>query len=183
MTGKENNMTAAQKNMLLALFPDINPASLAVDKLREMGISDEHVNVISGLPITEAMMGRKPHPSHVPMLSMLGALGGLALGVFLAFGTPNLYPLNVGGQPLVPGPPSVVVIFEMVMLGMLLNTFLGVFLDSRFPSYTPKEYVVEISDGKIALLIECEEAQEQGIKSAMKQIGAESVKHAEANIL
>lgn len=176
-------MTAAQKTMLLALFPDVNPAALAVDKLRELGISDEHVNVISGLPITEAMLGRKPHPSHVPVLSLLGALGGLALGVFLAFGTPNLYPLDVGGQPLIPGPPSVVVIFEMIMLGMLLNTFLGVFLDSRFPSYTPKEYVPEISDGKIALLIECEPAEEEGIQAAMEQIGAESVKHAEANTL
>ena len=67
-------MTAAQKTMLLALFPDVNPAALAVDKLRELGISDEHVNVISGLPITEAMLGRKPHPSHVPVLSLLGAL-------------------------------------------------------------------------------------------------------------
>lgn len=173
-------MTAAQKTMLLALFPDVNPAALAVDKLRELGISDEHVNVISGLPITEAMLGRKPHPSHMPVLSLLGALGGLALGVFLAFGTPNMYPLDVGGQPLIPGPPSVVVIFEMIMLGMLLNTFLGVFLESRFPSYTPKEYVPEISDGKIGLLIECEPAEEEGIQAAMTQIGAESVKHAEA---
>ncbi len=176
-------MTEQNKNMLLALFPDLDPAAAAVGKLRELGISDEHVNVISGIPITEAMMGRKPHPSHVPMLSLLGALGGLALGIFLAFGAANLYPLDVGGQPVVPGPPSVVVIFEMTMLGMLLNTFLGVFLDSRFPSYTPKEYVVEISDGKIALLIECEPALEQGISAAMTQIGAESVKHAEAKTL
>lgn len=176
-------MTAAQKTMLLALFPDVNPAALAVDKLRQLGISDEHVNVISGVPITEAMMGRKPHPSHVPMLSLLGALGGLALGIFLSAGAPILYPLEVGGQPLIPGPPSVVVIFEMTMLGMLLNTFLGVFLDSRFPSYSPKEYIPEISDGKIALLIECEPAEEEGIQAAMTQIGAESVKYAEANIL
>jgi len=176
-------MTATQKTMLLALFADLNPAAQAVDKLRELGISDEHVNVISGIPVTEAMLGRAHHPSHVPVLSLLGSLGGLALGIFLAFGTPNMYPLNVGGQPVVPGPPSVVVIFEMTMLGMLLNTFLGVFLDSRFPSYTPKEYVPEISDGKIALLIECEPAQEQGIQNAMAQIGAESVKHAEANTL
>lgn len=176
-------MTATNKTMLLALFPDLSPAALAVDKLRELGISDEHVNVISGIPITEAMMGRKPHPSQVPMLSMFGALGGAALGIFLAFGTPNLYPLNVGGQPLVPGPPTVVVIFEMTMLGMLLNTFLGVFLDSRFPSYEPKEYVAGISDGKIGLLIECEPAQEDGIQTAMTNIGAESVEHAEARQL
>jgi hypothetical protein len=69
------------------------------------------------------------------------------------------------------------------MLGMLISTFLGVFLDSRFPSYTPKEYVPEISDGKIAILIECEPDSEQEIEVAMTKIGAEQVKHAEAQTL
>jgi hypothetical protein len=176
-------MSDTTKTMLLALFPDLDPAAQAVEKLRELGISDEHVNVISGIPITEAMMGRPHQKSNVPRLALGGAAGGMLLGAFLAFGTPNLYPLNVGGQPLIPGPPSVVVLFEMTMLGMLISTFLGVFLDSRFPSYEPKEYVAEISDGKIALLIECEPDEEKGIETAMTRIGAESVKHAEAQTL
>jgi hypothetical protein len=71
----------------------------------------------------------------------------------------------------------------MTMLGMLISTFLGVFLDSRFPSYEPKEYVPEISDGKIAILIECEPDHEDEIQTAMTRIGAESVKHAEARKL
>ena len=169
--------------MLLALFPDLDPAAHAVEKLRELGIADDHVNVISGIPVTQAMLGRPHQWSNVPRLAMAGALGGLMLGIFLAFGTPNAYPLNVGGQPIVPGPPSVVVMFEMTMLGMLISTFLGVFLDSRFPSYEPKEYVPEISDGKIAILIECEPENEGEIQAAMTRIGAESVKHAEARKL
>jgi len=176
-------MSDTTKTMLLALFPDLEPAAQAVEKLRELGISDEHVNVISGIPVTEAMLGRPHQKSNVPRLAFGGAVGGMLVGAFLAFGTPNLYPLNVGGQPLIPGPPSVVVIFEMTMLGMLISTFLGVFLDSRFPSYEPKEYVAEISDGKIALLIECGPDEEKGIEAAMTRIGAESVKHAEAQTL
>jgi hypothetical protein len=171
------------KNMLLAVFPDLDPAAHAVEKLRELGVTDAHMNVISGIPVTEAMMGRPPQASNVPRLALGGAVGGALVGVFLAFWTPGSYPLNVGGQPLIPGPPSVVVIFEMTMLGMLISTFLGVFLDSRFPSYTPKEYVPEISDGKIAILIECETDEESQIEAAMTKIGAESVKHAEANTL
>jgi hypothetical protein len=114
---------------------------------------------------------------------MGGAVGGLIVGALLAFVTPSQYPLNVGGQSVIPGPPSVVVLFEMTMLGMLISTFLGVFLDSRFPSYEPKEYVPEISDGKIAILIECQPDEENIIEAAMTQLGAESVKHAEAQIL
>lgn len=168
------------KNMLLAVFPDLDPASQAVEKLRELGVTDAHMNVISGIPVTEAMMGRPHQASNVPRLALGGAVVGAFVGVFLAFWTPASYPLNVGGQPLIPGPPSVVVIFEMTMLVMLISTFLGVFLDSRFPSYTPKEYVPEISDGKIAILIECEPDEEQDIEAAMNKIGAESIKHAEA---
>ncbi|MEI7844289.1 MAG: quinol:electron acceptor oxidoreductase subunit ActD [Chloroflexota bacterium] len=172
-----------EKTMLLALFPDLDPAAQAVAKLREIGVKDEHVNVISGIPVTEAMLGRPKQPSNVPRLAMGGAVGGLIVGALLAFVTPSQYPLNVGGQSVIPGPPSVVVLFEMTMLGMLISTFLGVFLDSRFPSYEPKEYVPEISDGKIAILIECQPDEENIIEAAMTQLGAESVKHAEAQIL
>ena len=171
------------KTMLLALFPDIDPAAQAVEKLREIGVTDEHVNIISGIPVTEAMLGRPKQPSNVPRLAMGGAFGGACLGMFLAFWAPTSYPLNVGGQAIIPGPPSVVVIFEMTMLGMLISTFLGVFLDSRFPSYEPKEYVPEISDGKIAILIECQPEDEPMIEAAMTRLGAESVKHAEAQTL
>ena len=171
------------KTMLLALFPDIDPASHAVEELRKIGVSDEHVNIISGIPVTEAMLGRKKQTTNVPILALGGAVAGFLLGIFLAYWTPESYPLILGKQDLVAGPPTIVVLFEMTMLGMLVSTFLGVFLDSRFPSYEPKEYVAEISDGKIAFLIECQPEDENEIEAAMTRLGAESVKHAEAYTL
>ena len=174
-------MTA--KTMLLALFPDIDPASHAVDELRKIGVADDHVNIISGIPVTEAMLGRPKQTTNVPILAIGGAVAGFLLGIFLAYWTPDSYPLITGNQALVSGPPTIVVLFEMTMLGMLVSAFLGVFLDSRFPSYEPKEYVAEISDGKIGILIECQPDEEDGIKAAMTRLGAESVKQAEAQIL
>lgn len=171
-----------EKNLLLAIFEDIDPAAHAVDKLREMGIHDSHVTVISGMPITEAMLGRKPQWSNVARFAIGGAFVGLCVGIFLAYGTPNLYPITVGGR-WIGVPPTVVVMFEMTMLLMLISTFLGVFLDSRFPNYTPTEYVPEISDGRIGLLIECERDVETTIESSLKAIGAESVKRAQAEAL
>jgi hypothetical protein len=172
-----------EKNMLLALFEEVNRTALAVDKLRALGIDNEHVNVISGTPITEAMLGRPHQWTNVPRLAMGGALGGMLIGILLAFATPALYPVYVGGQPLFPVPPSIVVLFEMTMLGIMLSTFLGVFLDSRFPSYSPKIYVPEISDGYIALLIDCPAEMEDEVKKAMTEVGAESVKYAEVQPL
>ena len=165
---------------LLALFSDIDPAVEGLDRLREMGIEDNEMNIISGIPLTERILGRPRHWSNVPRLALGGAVAGMMLGLFLSFGPPLLYPLHVGGQGLYPGPPSVVIIFEMTMLGMLVSTFLGVFLDSFLPSYRPKEYVPEISDGNIAILFNCPVGMESKFTEAMTNLGAQSVNPAEA---
>ncbi|HSB66872.1 MAG TPA: quinol:electron acceptor oxidoreductase subunit ActD, partial [Anaerolineales bacterium] len=125
----------------LAVFDDIDPAVDAMDQLRMHEVSDDQMNVISGIPITEHVLGRPHVWSNVPRLALGGALGGLLLAIFLAAGITNLYPLKIGRQGLVNGAPTVVLLFEMTMLGLLASTFIGVFLDSAFPSYRPKEYV------------------------------------------
>lgn len=172
-----------ENKSILAVFADLDPAADAIERLRTLGIHDDCMNVISGIPVTEAMLGRPSQWTNVPRLAMGGAILGFLAGTFLAFVSPSMYEIKVGGQYFVPGPPSVVVIFELTMLGMLLSTFLGVFLDSYFPSYRPMEYVKEVSDGKIAILIECPLVEENKLMEALKKMGAESVRLAEAQHL
>jgi len=168
---------------LLAVFSDIDPAADAIEKLHEIGIQDENINVISGVPFTHKMLGR-PHPwTNVSRLSMGGAIAGFIVGLFLNFGTPNLYTGLVGGQYVTPIPPGLIVVFEMTMLFALLATFLGVFLDSYFPNYRPMEYVAEVSDGKIAVFFKCSDDDQKKITDAMEKLGAESIKTAEAQQL
>ncbi len=173
----------SETTTLLALFADIDPAAEALDKLCALGLADDQMNVISGIPVTESMLGRPHQWSNVPRLALGGAVAGFMVGLLFAFGTPLMYPIQVGGQPLVHGVPGAVVIFEMTMLGLLVSTFVGVFLDSRFPSYTPKEYVAEISDGKIAVLFNCPPEAQAEFIAAMASLGAESVTLAEAQKL
>lgn len=175
-------MTTESK-ALLAVFSDIDPAADAIEHLRRLGVRDDCMNVISGIPVTEAMLGRPRQWTNVPRLALGGAAVGLLTGVFLSFIAPGMYTIKVGGQPFTPVPPAVIVIFEMTMLLMLLSTFLGVFLDSFFPNYRPMHYVPEVSDGKIAILIECPQADEKKITDAMKTLGAETVQMAEAQRL
>jgi hypothetical protein len=169
--------------MLLALFEDIDPAADAIERLRAMGIGDDQMNVISGIPVTEPMLGRPHQWSNVPRLALGGALAGLVIGLALSIGTPMLYAIEVGGQPLIPIPPGIIVVFEMTMLGMLVSTFLGVFLDSQFPSYQPKEYVPEISDGNIAVLFRCPETDVDDYVDTLTRLGAQSIRPAEAQQL
>lgn len=171
------------KKSLLAVFSDLDPAADAIEQLRHLGVHDDHVNVISGIPVTEAMLGRPRQWTNVPRLAMGGAAIGFCVGVFLAFIAPNMYTIQVGGQPFAPVPPAVIIIFEMTMLLLLLSTFLGVFLDSFFPNYRPMHYVPEVSDGKIAILIDCAPEDKQKITDTMKKLGAESVQETEAQHL
>ena len=168
---------------LLAVFEDIDPAADAIEKLHEMGVTDENINVISGVPIAHKMLGR-PHPhTNVSRLSLGGAAAGFAFGLFLNFGTPYLYNVPVGGQYITPIPPGMILLFEMTMLFALLATFLGVFLDSYFPNYRPMEYVGEVSDGKIAVFFKVSEDDQKKFTDAISKMGAESVKQAEAQQL
>ncbi len=167
----------------LAVFADIEPAADAIEQLHDLGIRDGEINVISGIPIQGRILGRPRAITNVSRIAMAGAIMGALFGLSLIYGTPYLYPLYVGGQPIFPVPIGWIVTFEMTMLGLMGFAFLGLFVDSGFPSYTPKEYVPEISNGKIAVLFRCPSDQQKKAVEALTQLGAESVKPAEARQL
>jgi hypothetical protein len=141
------------------------------------------MNVISGIPIKNTILGRPSAITYVSRIGMFGAVLGMALGIFLIYGIPYLYPLLVGGQPIFPVPQGIIITFEMMMLGLMGFSFIGMFIDSGFPSYTPKEYVPEISDGKIAILFSCSDDDQKKFVDALTKLGAESVSPAEARQL
>lgn len=172
-----------ESNTLLAVFEDVDPAANAIEKLHELGLTDDRINVISGIPIQGRVLGLPSARTNVSRIGLFGAMLGMGLGLFLAYGTPYLYPLLVGGQPIFPVPIGFITVFEMTMLGLMGFSFLGLFVDSGFPSYTPKEYVPEISDGRIAILFSHPVEAQQKFVDAMKNMGAESVAPAEARHL
>src|SRR5574341_99956 len=159
----------------LAVFEDFEPASAGVEKLHELGLHDDQLNVISGIPVKGAILGRPSAITHVSRIALFGAILGMSLGIFLIYGIPYLYPLLVGGQPMFPVPQGIIITFEMTMLGLMGFAFIGMFVDSGFPSYTPKEYMPEISDGKVAVLFSCPKGEQEKFIDIIKEAGAESV--------
>jgi hypothetical protein len=173
----------AEPLTLLALFADIDPTVNAIDKLHAMGIADEKMDIISGIPFNQEILGRPKVSTFIPRLAMGGAMIGLIAALFLIFGIPDLFPLHVGGQPLLPFPPFVIIAFEMTMLGLMGTAFVGLFLAGRFPSYEPKLYVPEISDGMIAIVFPCPAESQAQFEDAMLFLGAEQVRLVEAKTL
>jgi hypothetical protein len=168
---------------LLAMFEDIEPASEGVEKLHHLGVSEDDLNVISGIPVKHTILGRPPAITYVARIGLFGAILGIGLGIFFIYGIPYLYPLLVGGQAIFPVPQGIIITFEMMMLGLMGFSFIGLFVDSGFPSYTPKEYTPEISDGKVALLFSCPADEREKFIEALKEAGAEKVEPVEARHL
>lgn len=168
---------------LLAMFEDVEPASEGIEKLQQLGVSDRDMNVVSGIPIKHTILGRPAAITYVSRIGLMGAILGMSLGLFFIYGVKSLYPLMVGGQPIFPIPQGIIITFEMTMLGLMGMSFLGMFVDSGFPSYTPKHYTPEISDGKIALLFSCPTNEQEKFIDALKETGAESVEPVEARHL
>jgi Protein of unknown function (DUF3341) len=168
---------------LLAMFEDVEPASEGIEKLQQLGVRAGDLNVISGIPIKHTILGRPSAITYVSRIGMAGAIMGMFLGLFFIYGVKYLYPLQVGGQPIFPIPQGIIITFEMTMLGLMGLSFIGMFVDSGFPSYTPKEYTPEISDGKIAVLFSCPTGEQEKFVDALKEAGAESIEPAEARHL
>jgi len=172
-----------ETSTLLALFTDVDPASEAVERLRALGVPDEQMDIVSGIPLLDTALGRPKKHTNVTRLALGGAGAGFLLGLFLAYGTPYLFTVHVGGQPVYPIPPGIILVFEMSMLGLMGFAFLGVFLESNFPAYHPLKYVPEVSNGKIAVLFECPTEEQDKFVQAMQALGAESVGPVEARQL
>ncbi|MGB8647071.1 MAG: quinol:electron acceptor oxidoreductase subunit ActD [Anaerolineae bacterium] len=137
---------------LLGLFHEATPTADAIDALRKLGIPDPDITVMTSIPYSAEMLGRRSVYERLVPIALVGALSGFVLAMLLLVGTPLLYPLNVGGQPLIPGPPTIIITFEMVMLGAMIATFMGIIAEIWFPRLGSHVYDVRISEGHIGVL-------------------------------
>lgn len=171
----------AEETVHLALFKEdsLDAVTEALNHLRAMGIAEADMSVISGIPYSERMLGRPMAWTRVGLMGLGGAVVGVIISLALNLGTPLLYPITVGGMPLLAIPPTIVLTFELGMLGLMLSTFLGVLLETLTPSYGPKGYHPAVTDGKIAILFNCPSELDERMHTELMQIGAELVHRSE----
>jgi len=165
----------------LAIFKEteIDHAAEAIARLRELGITDHDISVISGIPYSERILGRPMAWTTIGRIGLAGALAGFAIGSLLTFGTPLLYPIRVAAMPYQPIPTSIVVLFELTMLGLLISTFIGVFVETISPSFGPRGYHPKISDGHIGILFSGPARLDEAIHQTLQALGAEVVHNVE----
>jgi hypothetical protein len=174
----------ADDRVHIALFREdaIDAAADAVTQLRKIGIYDQDISVITGIPYSDKILGRPMTWTRIPLIAMAGAVMGVGASLALNLGTPLLYPLRVGGMPYLPIPTTIVLTFELGMLGMLLSTFLGVLVETMIPTYGPKGYHPKITDGHIGILFSCKPELDELAHSSMQELGGEMIHQSEVEV-
>ncbi len=168
------------KTLILGLFHEASPTADTIEQLGNLGITGDKITVMSGMPYSAEMLGLPRPKGKVGLISGAGAILGLVTGLFLSVGIFLLYPLVQGGQPIVPIPPTLIILFEVTMLGTMWAAFFGMLAENRFPNTKSKLYDPRITEGHLGVLVEVEDALADPAEDVFKANGAHHVKRADA---
>lgn len=163
----------------MAIFAESTDTADAIDSLHHLGLGDDQIVVMSGVPYPERALGRHVEWLRLPYVVLGGAVSGLVFGVFLAVITPHLYRLDVGGHPTVGFAPAAVITFVFTMMATIIFTFLGVLWEMNFPEFGPKYYHPLVNEGRLAVLVEVSSDLASSVRQILESHGAEQVHLAE----
>ncbi len=139
---------------MIALLSEATQTAEAIDELHALGVQDDKIVVMSGVPYPERALGRHREWLTLPWIVLVGAIGGFIFGLFLAVITPHLYRLDVGGHPPASFAPASIIVFVFTMMATIVSTFLGVLWEMDFPRFGPAPYHDLVTDGNLAVLLE-----------------------------
>lgn len=168
---------------VMALFRESSQTAEAIDELHTLGIADDRMVVMSGVPYPELALGRHREWLSLPYIVMAGAAAGLLLGLFLSVITPHLYRLDVGGHPAASTPPAAIITFVFTMMATIISTFLGVVWELNFPRFGATPYDKLVTDGRLAVLLEIPMTLESSVRQILAAHHAEHVGEPERMIL
>jgi mono/diheme cytochrome c family protein len=165
---------------LLALFNNVETTSDAINNLHNLGVKDDQITVMSGTPYKPEIFDRPHYHGRVGCAALSGAILGIPTAAILTIGLFLLYPIIQGGQPLVPVPPSLIVFFEVTMLGTMWAAFFGLLWLSGFPVFKTVPYDPRVTEGYIAVQVATQEIHAGVLEDAFMNSGAVEVKKLQA---
>lgn len=168
---------------LIAVFQESTTTAEAIDALHEVGVAENQIMVMSGVPYPEGALGRHSEWLRLPYIVLAGAVGGLIFGLFLAAITPHLYRLDIGGHPPVSFPPTAIITFVFTMMATIISTFLGVLWEMNFPEFGLKDYHRLVTDGYLAVLVEFPTSLERQVRKLLEDYGGDHIQRPEQEVL
>src|SRR6185437_9948289 len=112
----------ASVTYLLSEFRDKRSVAAAIDSLRKAGVADSDLDIFSEEPV-EFTRGVLDRPSHMSLVSVLGAIALGGGGTTFIWWAQNNYAVVTGGMPVYSWWGTGVITYELTMLGAVLATF------------------------------------------------------------
>ncbi|HEX7183869.1 MAG TPA: DUF3341 domain-containing protein [Thermoanaerobaculia bacterium] len=117
---------------LMAEFPSADVLIAAAHRIHAEGY--KRVEAYTPYPIEEVAHALGHHHSRLPLIVLIGGLGGMVGGYLLQYWAAVIeYPLNVGGRPLHSWPAFIVPTFETTILAAAISAVLGMFALNGLP--------------------------------------------------
>jgi Alternative complex III, ActD subunit len=139
---------------IYALYDSGDAAQRAVNGLRNAGVADSAITVISDQPMEAYEFGEMNRATRIWYIASGGGLVGLVFATWLTRMTELAWPLPTGNMPIVSWWPNLIVIFELTMLGAILATVATLLVTGKLVRRKPALYDPRVSDGKILVGVE-----------------------------
>ncbi len=139
---------------IYALYSSGQSAQQAVNRLRQAGIDDREITVLSGQPMEDYEFAERDKATWMWWIACAGGLVGAATAFGLSWLTEMSWPMNVGGLPTFAWWPNLIIIFELTMLGAILATVITLVVTAGLGRGGSALYDPDVSDGKILVGVE-----------------------------
>jgi hypothetical protein len=160
---------------LIGEFRDKDAVATAIHGLRAAGMTVADLDVFSEEPV-EFRRGVLDRPSHMSLVSVLGAIIVGSVATAFVYMAQHNYTLNTGGMPTFSFWGTGVITYEMTMMGAVLATF-GYFLwESGLIRKRDKSAPVPIVPPEcISLRVRCTDGDVANPMSILRSAGAISI--------
>jgi hypothetical protein len=162
---------------LIAVFQDSDSLVRAAKSLLDQG--REEFEALSPMPVP-GLEDVLPHrASSVRWFTLLGCIAGAVLGMAFQIMTVVLWPIWVGGKPILSFPAFVVVSFEVTILVGAIATMAGFMMNTRLPLIGRDYYHQGCSQSDFAIVVKTGPDERSAVESSLREAGAMEVKPVE----
>ena len=136
---------------IYALYATPTAAQRAVDNLKQAGVLERDITVLSSEPLEEYEFAQRDRETWMTWIAALGGLIGMTTAYLLTSLTQKAWAINTGGMPIVSNWTNLIVIFELTMLGAVFASVFTLLITAKIPSREAVLYDPAIADGKILI--------------------------------
>ena len=160
------------KKYIMGLFKNEDQVVSTVAALKDSAYQFQRVH--SPIPSHKIMDALKLKKSRVGWFTLTGGILGLISGFALAVFCSVQWNLIVSGKPIISLIPFFIVGFEFTILFAVFGNVIGLFTQTRLPSFKKMEYYDPRCSGEhFGVLAACDPMQQDDLKDFFQQNGGE----------